>query len=450
MSDVNLRPEEALLGCLLYDNTCIDQISDLLKEEDFVSPLHRNVYRAIQCLLAEGKSADVICVAEFLKNEKNSLGKDPFIELCEMINGQCVPQNARQYAEIIKHKSLDRQIILAAQDIIASVHAQKENRLDYAQKRIYEVTDQVTTQIILAADILPEVLDRMEKRQEMGGISGLPTGFDELDQLTQGLQGGDLIILAGRPAMGKTLLAMNIAEYVAFVESKTVAIFSLEMSKEQLLERSLISKAKLKASKVKSGKLDAEDFEKIGLIIPIVQNAKLYIDDQSQLGVMDIRAKCRRILRESSLSLIVVDYIGLLEGPGENETLKISNISRGLKLLARDLNVPIIAISQLNRALEGRPNKRPCMADLRQSGAIEQDADLILFIYRDEVYNEKSSYKGIAELIIGKHRSGEIGKINLFFHKESCRFENYSGPSIAHAEIENNWSGRPFTYTKDL
>ncbi|MDR3477645.1 MAG: replicative DNA helicase [Gammaproteobacteria bacterium] len=445
-----LHAEQALLGSLLSDNSAWDDIGDFLHVDDFSLPFHRNTFRVIQNLLMNGKHADVICVSQKL-TETDEHSPDPFILLCEILNGQYASQNIKLYAEIIKQNSIDRKMITAAQDIITSVREQKENRLDNAQKLISEVADQTPSEITLITDILRDVLDSIDQRQtSKSEISGLPTGFCDLDKITHGLQKGDLIILAARPSMGKTLLAMNIAEHVAIIEKKPVAIFSLEMSKEQLLERSLTSIARVKADQMRAGNLDVDDFKKITNAIPKFQEAKLFIDDRSLLSVADIRTKCRRIMREHKLSLIVIDYIGLMYAEGENETLKMGNISRGLKLLARDLNVPVIAISQLNRAVEQRNDKHPCMADIRQSGAIEQDADLILFIYRDEVYNDKSHLKGMAEIIIAKHRNGNIGKINLSFNSQNCRFDNFDGVLLNPSQPEKVWRGQPFTYNKDL
>lgn len=292
-------------------------------------------------------------------------------------------------------------------------------------------------------NVITSIDDRHANKTDLTGIS---TGFPNLDTLTQGLHGGDLIILAGRPGMGKTLLAMNIAEHVALVEKEAVAVFSLEMSKEKLLERSLASVGNIDSTQIKTGNLTETNFQKLASVIPKYQNAKFFIDDRSFLRVSVMRATCRRLKQEYGLSLVVVDYIGLMSADGENETLRIANISRGLKLLARDLNVPVIAISQLNRSVEQRNNKRPCMADLRQSGAIEQDADLILFIYRHDVYDPNIMNKGIAELIIGKHRNGDVGTINLNFNNEKCRFDNYSGPLISKETPKSRWTGQSLIY----
>ena len=438
--------EHAVIGSLLTDNNSWNEIGDYLHANDFSSILHRESYRAIQDLFTKGKKADVICVSEHLINEK-IVSNDPFVDLCNIMNSAFTPKNIKYYSEIVKQKSIDRKMILAAQNIITSVREQKENRLDHAQQNITALSHELPYSIELASDILKSVVIAIDERNmSQADITGISTGYTSLDQITNGLHGGDLIILAGRPGMGKTLLGMNIAEHVALVKKEPVSVFSLEMSKEKLLERSLASVGNIEADQIKTGKLTDNNFQKLSSVIPQYQGAKLFIDDRSFQRVADIRATCRRIKQEHGLSLVVIDYIGLMSSEGENETLRITNISRGLKLLARDLNVPVIAISQLNRAVEQRNNKRPCMADLRQSGAIEQDADLILFIYRHDVYDPSLMNKGVAELIIAKHRNGDVGTINLSFNSRNCRFDNYIGSPVRQAPVEKSWSGRPPEY----
>lgn len=442
---IEFYAEQAVLGSLLLDNTTWNDIGDSLRPEEFINQSHREIYCAIRDLITENKKADIICVSQFLK-EKN--GDDPFVQLCDIVQGVFTPQNVKYYAEIVRQKSIDRKMVISAQEIIKNVQEQKENRLDLAQKIFSELADHSSSNTIESTpEIINHLLEIIDERQSNPKeITGLSTGFRDIDMIMRGLHQGDLIILAGRPSMGKTLLAMNIAEHVAIIENQSVAVFSLEMSKEQLLERSLASIAKISADQLKSGRLTANDFQKISSVIPLYQNAKLFVDDHSSLSVSEIRSKCRRIKREHGLSLVLIDYISLMASEGENETIKIGNISRGLKLLARDLSVPIIAISQLNRGVEQRNNKRPCMSDLRQSGAIEQDADVILFIYRDEVYNGNSQNKGIAEIIIAKHRNGSLGTINLEFNKNYCRFDNCNRSVTASPLRPDKWQGRSFNY----
>ncbi len=438
--------EHAVIGSLLTDNSAWNEIGDYLHANDFSSLLHRETYRAIQNLMMNGKQADVICTSEYLLSEK-ILHDDPFVQLCEIMNSAFTPVNIKHYAEIVKQKSLDRKMVVTAQNIITSVKEQKENRLDHAQQSISALSHEIPSNIEIATDILKSVVTAINERNtSQSDITGMSTGYTTLDKITNGLHGGDLIILAGRPGMGKTLLGMNIAEHVALVKKEPVSVFSLEMSKEKLMERSLASVGNIEADQIKTGKLTEENFKKLSSTVAQYYGTKLYIDDRSFLRVADIRATCRRLKHEHGLSLIVVDYIGLMSSEGENETLRVTNISRGLKLLARDFNVPVIAISQLNRAVEQRNNKRPCMADLRQSGAIEQDADLILFIYRHDVYDPNLMNKGVAEVIIAKHRNGEVGTINLSFNSRNCRFDNYIGSPNTKSQPEKSWSGQSLIY----
>jgi len=440
--------EQAVLGCLLYDNMTFDEIGHMLKAGDFYSSFHRDVFEVISALIAEGKKADIICVSQILKDRYQEKNDDSFIKVCEIAQSCYSPSNIKSYAELLKETSLDRDLIKVAQDVITSVHHKKENRLDYACQRFSELIEQVPSEVSSVSDILAEVLASIEKRQQCKGmITGISTGFSDLDKFTHGLHGGDLIILAGRPGMGKTLLAMNIAEHIAIKEKRSVAIFSLEMSKQQLVERALISVARLDAEKVQSGTLEAESFTRLSNAIPKLSEVKLFVEDHSSVSITDIRSKCRRIKREHGLSLVVVDYITLMSGDGENETIRIGNISRGLKLLARDLDVPVIAISQLNRSVEHRSDKRPTMADLRQSGSIEQDADLILFIYRDEVYNKSSRNKGMAEIILAKHRKGDVGTVSLAFNGRHCRFDNCDNSSFSSTnQSSTKWRGAAYEY----
>lgn len=448
MNNPNVLPaEQAVLGCLLYDNTSLDEIGDLLNANDFSLPFHQDVYCVIQSLISENKKADIICVSHILKDMYGEKNDASFIKISEIAQGCYSIANIKSYAELVKQNSIDHKLIKAGQDMIASVNQKKENRLDYAQQRISEILDQISSDIALAKDILSDVLCSIDDRQKSkNSITGVSTGFYDLDKVTHGLHEGDLIILAGRPGMGKTLLAMNVAEHVAIIEKRSVAIFSLEMSKQQLIERSLISVAKLDSEKVQSGTLNADEFSRLSDSVPRFCEAKLFVDDHSSSSISDIRSKCRRIKREYGLSLVVVDYITLMSGEGENETIRIGNISRGLKLLARDLDVPVIAISQLNRAVEQRSDKRPTMADLRQSGAIEQDADLIIFIYRDEVYNKASPNKGVAEIIIAKHRNGSVATINLAFNPTCCRFDNCVNSHKAEQIHTNRWHRQSYVY----
>lgn len=361
-----------------------------------------------------------------------------FVRLANILNAPHTSANIKHYAEKIKQASVDRQLKALSQEIIKVVRDNKDHRLDYLQKKFNEIADDSLSSAapVLVNDVLKEVIESPDERKNNPSIVGLNTGFSKFDDLTHGLQAGHLIILAARPSMGKTLLGMNIAEHIAVNEQKTVLLFSLEMNKNELIERSLSSLCGINQNAIKSGNLETSDWEKISLAAPKYHSANLFIEDNSGSSVADIRAKARKIQRERGLSLIVVDYLGLLSGDGENETDRISKISRSLKLLARDLNVPVLVLSQLNRGVESRQDKRPTMADIRQSGAIEQDADLILFIYRDEVYNPNSGYKGLAEINIAKNRHGCLGNFYLKFNGQYCRFENHFGEVVEPKKIK--------------
>lgn len=417
--------ESAIIASLLVKNSALDEISDTIKSSDFTSNLHRNSYESLSQLISEGKNVDVIYLAKVLSEKTGEDESTIFINLYQAIGQTFAPDNIKHYADMLRQKSIDRKMLSAAHQIILNVKENRPHRLDYAQQVFSKIAEELPYQISKVDEVLKEVIESIDQRcRNKNKLTGLSTGFIDLDKKTQGLHGGDLIILAGRPAMGKTLLGMNIAEHVAINENKTVIIFSLEMSKNQLVERSVSSIGQIENFKIRSGNITDEDFQKITSIFPKFEHANLYIDDCSSISVIDIRAKCRRLKKEKDLSLVIVDYLSLMNGEGENETIRLGNISRGLKLLARDLNVPIIAIAQLNRSVENQQDKRPKMSDIRQSGAIEQDADLIGFIFREEVYDQTTPNKEIAELIIAKHRNGDIGTIYLAFKKHLCRFDN--------------------------
>jgi replicative DNA helicase len=419
--------ETAVIGCLLLQSDSFNEIGDVLTPEDFCIALHKDVYKAISDMISLGEPVDMLTVDARLK--KASLSQQScFSELCEIARVPFVIENIKFYANDVKKLSTGRKVIKAAQDVIVSVHSKEDDILDKAQQRFSSLADLNCTNIILTSDRLKNIIEVLDNRiSTPGGLIGASTGFRDLDDITHGLHAGDLIIVAARPSMGKTLLGLNIAEHLAVQVKKTVLVFSMEMSGEQLLERSISSLGNVLADKIKSGTFNSIEHERIINVVSLLSCSNLIIDDRSTVTIADIRTKCRRVKQEYDLALVVVDYIGLMTGEGENENLKIASISRGLKLLARDLNVPIIALSQLNRGVEQRNNKRPTMSDLRQSGAIEQDADLILFIYRDEVYEPLTPNKGIAEIIISKHRNGNIGTINLKFNGNYCRFENFDG-----------------------
>ena len=447
MSDININQNEqareaerAVLGGLMLETHRFDTVIQVIKENDFDGKDHQIIFQSMSELVEENKPLDPLTVSEKLDN-KNSLnkvgGKDYLVELATTTPSAA---NLEAYAEIIKQRSITRKLMKANSEIselILNPQGQDgASLLDKAESMIFALNDETNQNdqnLQSMRELIPSTMDRLhELSNKSGGLIGSSTGYKDLDNKLQGLQNGDLIVVAGRPSMGKTSLAMNVAENVLLdSESKgSVLIFSLEMPGESLTTRLLSGMTKLNQQNVRSGMLKDDELRILFQQSEKLKNLPLWIDDSSILSPMELRAKARRLARteKDGLSLIVVDYLQLMQLPlsSENRVNQISEISRSLKSLAKELNVPVIALSQLNRAVENRPNKRPIMADLRDSGAIEQDADVILFIYRDEVYNEDSEHGNKAEIIIGKQRNGPIGTVNLTFLKEFTRFENFS------------------------
>ena len=447
MSDININQNEqareaerAVLGGLMLETHRFDTVIQVIKENDFDGKDHQIIFQSMSELIEENKPLDPLTVSEKLDN-KNSLnkvgGKDYLVELATTTPSAA---NLEAYAEIIRQRSITRKLMKANSEIselISNPQGQDgASLLDKAESMIFALNDETNQNdqnLQSMRELIPSTMDRLhELSNKSGGLIGSSTGYKDLDNKLQGLQNGDLIVVAGRPSMGKTSLAMNVAENVLLdSESKgSVLIFSLEMPGESLTTRLLSGMTKLNQQNVRSGMLKDDELRILFQQSEKLKNLPLWIDDSSILSPMELRAKARRLARteKDGLSLIVVDYLQLMQLPlsSENRVNQISEISRSLKSLAKELNVPVIALSQLNRAVENRPNKRPIMADLRDSGAIEQDADVILFIYRDEVYNEDSEHGNKAEIIIGKQRNGPIGTVNLTFLKEFTRFENFS------------------------
>ena len=436
--------EKAVLGGLMLETHRFDTVIQVIKENDFDGKDHQIIFQSMSELIEENKPLDPLTVSEKLDN-KNSLnkvgGKDYLIELATSTPSAA---NLEAYAEIIRQRSITRKLMKANSDIselISNPQGQDgASLLDKAESMIFALNDETNQNeqnLQSMKELIPSTMDRLhELSNKSGGLIGSSSGFKDLDNKLQGLQKGDLIVVAGRPSMGKTSLAMNIAENVLLDEysNGAVLIFSLEMPGESLTTRLLSGMTKLNQQNVRSGMLKDDELRILLQKSEKLKNMPLWIDDSSLLSPMELRAKARRLARtqKDGLSLIVVDYLQLMQLPlsTENRVNQISEISRSLKSLAKELNVPVVALSQLNRAVEQRPNKRPIMADLRDSGAIEQDADVILFIYRDEVYNEDSEQGNKAEIIIGKQRNGPIGTVNLTFLKEFTRFENFSSDSF--------------------
>ncbi|HEY0664826.1 MAG TPA: replicative DNA helicase [Gallionella sp.] len=435
----SVEAEQSVLGGLMLDSTALDKIADLVSDEDFYRQEHRMIYRQVVRLSEQAKPVDVITVAEALEiaGELERVGGLPYLGSL----AQNVPSaaNIRRYGEIVRERSVMRKLAEVGTEIASSAYnptgRDAAQLLDEAEGLVFKIAEagnKGKQGFMGMPPLLSQVVERIETlyaRDNQGDVTGMATGFNDLDRMTSGLQPGDLVIVAGRPSMGKTAFSINIAENVALDSNKPVAIFSMEMGAAQLAMRMLGSVGKLNQHDLRTGRLQDDDWGRLTHALGKLNDAPLFIDETAALSALDLRARARRLHRQhGELGLIVVDYLQLMSSNAgknsENRATEISEISRSLKALAKELHVPVIALSQLNRSLEQRPNKRPVMSDLRESGAIEQDADLILFIYRDEVYNSDSPDKGKAEIIIGKQRNGPIGKVELAFRGEYTRFEN--------------------------
>jgi len=431
----SIDAEQSVLGGLLLDNQRWDSIADRLTANDFYRREHRLIFNAISALSMESRPADVVTVSEWLEKSGDLETTGGLAYLGSLANNTPSAANITAYADIVRERSILRQLVQAAGDIGDSAY-HPEGRsapelLDQAEKRIFDISEKGARRggFEPIHALLTKAVDRIDTLfRSQSAITGVPTGFSDLDDMTSGLQGSDLIIIAGRPSMGKTTLAMNIAENAAVGQKLKVAVFSMEMPGTQLAMRMMASLGRIDSHRIRSGKLDDDDWPRLTSSVSLLNEAPIFIDDTPAITPLELRARARRMKREHGLDLIIVDYLQLMQSTdtNENRATEISNITRALKGLAKELNVPLIAMSQLNRSLESRTDKRPVMSDLRESGAIEQDADVILFIYRDEVYNEDSSDKGVAEIIIGKQRNGPTGKVLLTFLGKYTKFENYT------------------------
>ena len=431
----NLEAESSVLGGILLENDAINVVLELLRPEDFYRESHRKIFRAMIELSDRSEPADVITLSECLKgrSELEAVGGTAYlVSLADFVP---TAANIAFYARIVREKAILRSLITCATAIATRGYEEQgnvEEFLDSAEKVIFEISEKkIKASFVSVGEMIKDTLKTVEKlyeRKEM--ITGVSTGYEDLDKLTAGLQPSDLIIVAGRPGMGKTAFALNVAAHAAF-NGTGAAIFSLEMAKEQLVLRMLCSEARVNSSKVRSGYLGERDFPLLAKAAGKLHDAPIYIDDTPAISVLELRAKARRLVRDRSkkIGLVVVDYLQLMRGMGgaSNREQEISEISRSLKALAKELNVPIIALSQLNRKVEDRTGRKPQMSDLRESGAIEQDADLIMFIYREELYDKNNDeVKGKAEVIVEKQRNGPTGIVNLTFLSEFTRFENYT------------------------
>ncbi|MFZ2315558.1 MAG: replicative DNA helicase [Gammaproteobacteria bacterium] len=431
----SIDAEQSVLGGLMLDNRAWDIIADKLKEPDFYRNEHRLIFRAMARLVEHSKPLDVITVSEALREMHDLDPAGGEVYLFELANNTPTAANIGAYADIVRERSVLRQMIGAASDIAESAfNAQGRSitdLLDAAERAVFSISEQGSRAggPVNVKEYLAKTMDKIDTLFHSNNpITGIPTGYHDFDDMTSGLQSSDLVIIAGRPSMGKTTFAMNIAEHVAIKSRAPVLIFSMEMPGEAIVMRMLSSLCRIDQLRIRTGKLADEDWPRISSTVSMLTDAPLYIDDTPALSPAEMRARSRRLAKEhGQLGLIVVDYLQLMQVPGNNEnrTAEISEISRSLKSLAKELKVPVIALSQLNRGLEQRPDKRPVMSDLRESGAIEQDADLIVFIYRDEVYNDASPDKGTAEIIIAKQRNGPIGKLRLTFMGQYTCFENF-------------------------
>ncbi|NMF88437.1 replicative DNA helicase [Aromatoleum petrolei] len=438
----SLEAEQSLIGGILLDNQAWERVADLASEADFYRDDHRRIFRHISKLLDLGKPADVVTVFESLEKNGEAEQAGGLAYLAEIANSTPSAANIRRYAEIVRERAILRKLVTVGDEIAASALSatgrDAKTLLDEAEAKVFEIaesTARTTTGFVSIQPILKQVVDRVQDlydRDNPSEVTGVPTGLVDLDDKTSGLQPSDMIIVAGRPAMGKTTFALNVAEHVAVDCKLPVAIFSMEMPGTQLATRFISSVGRIDQGKIRTGRLGDEDWQRLTMAMGKLYDAPLFIDETPGLNPIDLRARARRLARQcGKLGLIVIDYLQLMVGSkdSDNRASELSEISRSIKSLAKELHVPIIALSQLNRSLEQRPNKRPVMSDLRESGAIEQDADIIMFIYRDEVYNPDSPDKGSAELIIGKHRNGPTGTVRMTFIGECTRFENYAGGS---------------------
>jgi replicative DNA helicase len=432
----SLQAEQAVLGGLMLDNNAWDRVADHVVEEDFYRRDHRLIFRAIAELAERNTPFDAVTLSEWLGQHKLLDDVGGLATLGALVQGTPSAANIQAYADIVREHSILRQLVSVGNTIAGSAFVTDGRNsgelLEFAEQQVFQIAERGKRGqrgFRSIRSLLGEAVDRIDRlSQQDEPITGVSTGFADLDEMTAGLQPSDLIIVAGRPSMGKTTLAMNFAENAAIRHQLPVAIFSMEMPGEQLALRMMSSLGHIDQHKIRTGRLEDDDWPRLTSAVSLLDAAPLFIDDTPALSPTEMRARARRLKREHDIGLIVIDYLQLMQVPGtrENRTTEISEISRNLKALAKELNVPVVALSQLNRGLEQRTDKRPVMSDLRESGAIEQDADLILFIYRDEVYHEDSPRKGIAEIIIGKQRNGPIGTRHLTFRGQFTRFENYA------------------------
>ena len=432
----SIDAEQAVLGGLMLSPEAWDRVADRLNEDDFYRKDHRLIFRAITELSNKSMPCDAVTLGEWFESQGLSELVGGTAYVLQLANTTPSAANITAYCDIVREKSVLRQLIDAGTEIVGDGFAPDgrsvQEILEAAEQRVFHIAEagaRGRQGFVSMRSAVKEAFQILHQRFEnKGSVTGIPTGFTDLDEMTAGLQPSDLIIVAARPAMGKTAFSLNMAENAAMRTKKAVAVFSMEMSASQLAFRLISSVGRINQQHLRNGDIQEEEWPRVTSAITLLSEAKIFIDDTPALSPSELRARCRRLKREHDLGLIVIDYLQLMQVPGnrENRATEISEISRNLKALAKELHVPVIALSQLNRSLEQRADKRPVMADLRESGAIEQDADVIMFIYRDEYYNQDSPDKGLAEIIIGKQRSGPTGSVKLTFLGQYTKFENYA------------------------
>ena len=430
----NIDAEQSLLGAILISENIIYDVVDIVRAEDFYRNDNKMIYESMMDLFSKNSPINIITVCDTLSNKGQLEKVGGTAYLATIADEVPISANAVSYAKIVAEKSIQRRLISAAQDIAKYAYepdGDPGDLVEFAEKQIFEIAQRKSKKPYAhIGDVLADVYTQLEELSASKGVAGVPTGFVDLDKKLSGLHNSDLILVAARPGMGKTAWMMNIAQYAAVKKNIPVAIFNLEMSKEQVVTRILSGESGVSNEKLRSGELADGDWADLAEAVGTLSEAPIYIDDSAEVSISSIRAKCRKLKMEKDIKLIVIDYLQLMQGSrkggGEaNRVQEVAEISRALKIMAKELNVPVVVGSQLSRAVEGRQDKRPMLSDLRESGSIEQDADIVLFLYRDYYYNkEDTQFKNVAEVIVGKHRNGSTGTIELYFDEEHIRFKN--------------------------
>ncbi|BFT76159.1 MULTISPECIES: replicative DNA helicase [Paenibacillus] len=427
----NIEAEQAVLGAILINGDALITAMERITSDDFYRGAHQRIFEAIVELAEDQEPVDLITLTSLLQNKQQLEEIGGVTYLSELANAVPTAANIDYYAAIVEEKSMLRRLIRTATQIVTNGYANEDDvgsMLSEAEAKILEISQRRSSSgFVVIRDVLMEVFEKVESLySNKGGSTGVPSGFIDLDKMTSGFQRSDLIILAARPSVGKTAFALNVAQNVGVRAKETVAIFSLEMGAAQLVQRMVCAEANVDANRMRTGYLEGDDWEKLTMAIGALSEANIFIDDSAQITVADIRAKCRRLQQEKGLGMILIDYLQLIagRGKGDNRQQEVSEISRTLKQIARELNVPVIALSQLSRGVEQRQDKRPMMSDLRESGSIEQDADIVAFLYRDDYYDKESEKKNIIEIIIAKQRNGPVGTVELAFLKQFNKFVN--------------------------